>query len=65
MGGADGADVADHPIGGRNGQAEQDQKNQALDIPAAIVWCHVVFRRLMNLANPCARNWQAGHSPQP
>ena len=23
--------------------------------------CHVVFRRLMNLANPCARNSQAGH----
>ena len=67
LGEANRSDVADHPIGRRNGQAEQDQKNPALNVLLFfdVAHFHFVFRRLMNFANPCARSLQAGHSPQP
>ncbi len=34
---ADSADIADHPVGRRNGQAEQDQKDSAFDVPAQFI----------------------------
>ena len=64
VGRADRPDMADHPVGRRNGQAEQDQKNRAFDI-LLLFDVDSCLRRLMNFAKPCARNWQAGHSPQP
>ena len=50
----------------RNGQTEQDQKNRAFDVLLLFHVVHRMFLRLlMNVANPRARNWQAGQSPQP
>ena len=64
---ADRADIADHPVGDRNGEAEQDQENPALDPALSVVVSFRLVRSTCDpfVANPSARSWQAGHSPQP
>ena len=60
---AGGADMADQPIGRRNGQREQDEKNRAFAHALLLPVRH--HDAAFHLAYPSARNRQAGHSPQP
>jgi len=64
VGCADRPHMPDHPVGRGNRQAEQHKKNGAFDVFSSLVVDHDRFD-VLNFANPCARNWQAGHLPQP
>ena len=60
-----GAGVADQPVGGRNGQREQDQEHDALAPTPAVELVVASACRPSTFANPSARSRQAGQVPQP